>query len=146
MICRLGPNILDSRCWVKASCLLPSDCHSWSGSWNGHFDLTWWRHQMETFSALLAICAGNSPVPVNSLHKGEWRGTVMFSLICAWINGWVKKTWGWWRNHAHYAVDVMKANVYGMLANNVVVFEYRWLSARLQYLQCVSNGVTAVLH
>ena len=24
--------------------------------------LTWWRHQMETFSALLAICAGNLPV------------------------------------------------------------------------------------
>ena len=24
--------------------------------------ITWWRHQMETFSALLAICAGNSPV------------------------------------------------------------------------------------
>ena len=24
--------------------------------------VTWWRHQMETFSALLAICAGNSPV------------------------------------------------------------------------------------
>ena len=25
-------------------------------------DKTWWRHQMETFSALLAICAVNSPV------------------------------------------------------------------------------------
>ena len=25
--------------------------------------IAWWRHQMETFSALLAICAGNSPVP-----------------------------------------------------------------------------------
>ena len=24
---------------------------------------SWWRHQMETFSALLAICARNSPVP-----------------------------------------------------------------------------------
>ena len=24
---------------------------------------TWWRHQMETFSALLTLCAGNSPVP-----------------------------------------------------------------------------------
>ena len=24
---------------------------------------TWWRHQMEAFSALLALCAGNSPVP-----------------------------------------------------------------------------------
>ena len=23
---------------------------------------SWWRHEMETFSALLAICAGNSPV------------------------------------------------------------------------------------
>ena len=25
--------------------------------------IAWWRHQMETLSALLAICAGNSPVP-----------------------------------------------------------------------------------
>ena len=24
-------------------------------------NIAWWRHQMETFSALLAICAGNSP-------------------------------------------------------------------------------------
>ena len=24
---------------------------------------SWWRHQMERFSALLALCAGNSPVP-----------------------------------------------------------------------------------
>ena len=49
----------------------------------------WWRHQMETFSALLVLCAGNSPVPVNSPHKGQWRGALMFSLICAWINDWV---------------------------------------------------------
>ena len=27
------------------------------------YQSTWWRHQMETFSALLALCAGNSPVP-----------------------------------------------------------------------------------
>ena len=44
---------------------------------------------METFSALLAICAENSPVPVNSPHKGQWRGALMFSLIRARINGWV---------------------------------------------------------
>ena len=25
-------------------------------------NVTWWRHQMGTFSALLAFCAGNSPV------------------------------------------------------------------------------------
>ena len=47
---------------------------------------SWWRHQMETFSALLALCAGNSPSLVNSPHKGQWRRALMFSLICAWIN------------------------------------------------------------
>ena len=26
-------------------------------------DISWWRHQMEAFSALPAICAENSPVP-----------------------------------------------------------------------------------
>ena len=27
--------------------------------------------------------------PVNYPHKGQWRGAFMFSLICAWTNGWV---------------------------------------------------------
>ena len=51
---------------------------------------TWWRHQMETLSALLAICAGNSPVTGESPHKGQWRGALMFSFICVWINSLVK--------------------------------------------------------
>ena len=64
---------------------------------------------METFSALLAICAGNSPVPVNSPHKGQWRGALMFSLICAWINGWVnyQEAGDLRRNRTHYDVIVM---------------------------------------
>ena len=45
---------------------------------------------METFSALLAICAGNSPV--NSPHKGQRRGALIFFLICALSKQW----WGWW--------------------------------------------------
>ena len=35
---------------------------------------TWWRHQMETFSALLAIWRGIHRSPVNSPHRGQWRG------------------------------------------------------------------------
>ena len=35
------------------------------------------------------LSAGNSSVPVNFPHKGQWRGTLMFSLICARINCWV---------------------------------------------------------
>ena len=72
---------------------------------------SWWRHQMETFSALLALCAGNSPVPVNSPHKGQWRGALMFSLICTWINAWVNnREAGDLRGHrAHYDVIVMES-------------------------------------
>ena len=75
-----------------------------------HRRLTWWRHQMETFSALLAICAGNSPVPVNPPHKGQCRGALMFSLIYAWINGWVnnREAGDLRRHRAHYDVIVMK--------------------------------------
>ena len=64
---------------------------------------------METFSALLALCAGNSPVPVNSPHKGQWRGALMFSLICARIKVWVNngEASNLRRNRAHYDVTVM---------------------------------------
>ena len=46
------------------------------------------RHQMETLSALLALCTGDSPVS-GEFPEGQWRGVLMFSLICAWINAWV---------------------------------------------------------
>ena len=36
-----------------------------------HFKKAWWRHQMDTFSALLAICAGNSPVPLTKASDAE---------------------------------------------------------------------------
>ena len=71
--------------------------------------LTWWRHQMEIFSALPAICAGNSSAPVNSPHKGQWRGALTFSLISAWINGWVNKCEAsdLRRHRVHYYVTIM---------------------------------------
>ena len=70
----------------------------------------WWRHQMETFSALLAICAGNSPV------TGEFPAQrpvtrsfdVFFDLR---RNKWLSKLW--WivdlrRHRTHYDVIVMQ--------------------------------------
>ena len=58
--------------------------------------IPWWRHQMETFSALLAFCGGIHRSPVNSPHKGKWRGALMFSLICALNKRLSKQSWGWW--------------------------------------------------
>ena len=47
--------------------------------------------------------------PVNSPHKGQWRGALTFSLICAWINCWVNngEAGDLRRHHAHYDVMVM---------------------------------------
>ena len=70
----------------------------------------WWL-QMETFSALLVwrFVQGIHRSPVNSPHEGQWRGALMFSLICAWTNGWANhRDAGDLRRHrSHYDVTVM---------------------------------------
>ena len=56
---------------------------------------SWWRHQMETISALLAICAGNS------LATGEFpiqrpvtrSFDVFFDLL---LNKWLSNQWWGW--------------------------------------------------
>ena len=47
--------------------------------------------------------------PVNSPHKDQWRGTLMFSLICVWINGWVnnREAGDLRRHRGHYDFSVM---------------------------------------
>ena len=62
----------------------------------GQLTLTWWRHQMKTFSALLALCAGNSPVPVNSPHKCQWRWALIFSFDLRLNKRLSKQPRGWW--------------------------------------------------
>ena len=49
----------------------------------------WWRHQIIAFSAYWPFVRGIHRPPVNSPNKGQWRGALMYSSICAWINGWV---------------------------------------------------------
>ena len=55
---------------------------------------SWWRHQMETFSALLAICARNSPV------SGEFPAkrpvTRSFDIDLRLNKRLSKQSWGWW--------------------------------------------------
>ena len=48
----------------------------------------WWRHQMETFSALLALCAGNSPVAGGFPSQRPVTRSCDAFFICAWTNGW----------------------------------------------------------
>ena len=56
----------------------------------------WWHHQMETFSALLALYAGNSPVTGEFLSQRPMTRCfdVLFDLR---LNKQLsKQSWGWW--------------------------------------------------
>ena len=57
---------------------------------------SWWRHPIETFSAILALCAGNSPVTGEfpSQRPVAWSSDVFFVLP---LNKPLsKQSWGWW--------------------------------------------------
>ena len=78
---------------------------------NRFMTMIWWRHQMETFSALLPICAGNSPVP------GEFPTqrpvTLSFGVYFDlrpnkwWVNN--REAGDLRRHRHHYEVIVMKS-------------------------------------
>ena len=71
--------VADSRAIFSYSC---KQKRLWL--WYHEFYKTWWRHQMETFSALLALCAGNLP------------GNSPVTLICAMNKQFSKQSSGWW--------------------------------------------------
>ena len=53
-----------------------------------HDDVIKWKH----FPRYWPFVRWIHRSPVNSPDKGQWRGALMFSLICAWRNGWVNAT------------------------------------------------------
>ena len=57
-----------------------------------HDDGIKWKHFPRYWTSVRGIHRS----PVNSPHKGQWRGALMFSLIWVWIDGCVNKSWGWW--------------------------------------------------
>ena len=72
-----------------------------------HDDVIKWNH----FPRYWPFVRGIHRSPVNSPHKGQWRGALMFSLICPiqWINGWLNnREAGDLRSYrAHFDVTVM---------------------------------------
>ena len=56
----------------------------------------WWRPQMETFSALLAICAGNSPVSGEFPTQRSVTRSFDVSFDLRLNKRLSKQSWGWW--------------------------------------------------
>ena len=69
-----------------------------------HDDVIKWKHIPRYWPFVQGIHRS----PVNSPHRGQWRGA-WFSLICVWINDWVnnREAGDLGRHHAHYDVIVM---------------------------------------
>ena len=77
----------------------------WTAKNANHDDVIKWKH----FPCYWPFVRGIHRSPVNSPHKGQWRGALMFSLIYARINGWVNnREAGDLRHHrTHHDVIVM---------------------------------------
>ena len=75
-----------------------------------HDDIIKWKH----FPRYWPFVRGINISPVNSPHKGQWRGALIFSLICAWINGWVnsRKAGDLKRHRAHHDFTLMYTHVW----------------------------------
>ena len=83
--------ILHAVSWYIGRCCIETPLH-----------ITWWRHQMETFSTLLALYAGKSPVidEFSAQRPVMWSFDVFFDLR---LNKRLSKQWrGWWfKTHSH---------------------------------------------
>ena len=77
-----------------------------------HDDVIKWKH----FPRYWPFVRGIHRSSVNSHHKGQWRGALMFSLICARINGWVNniEAGDLRRHRTHYDVTVMVEQISGL--------------------------------
>ena len=91
-----------SYCRIKISLRYAGGCSQFSVF---HDDVIKWKH----FPPKWPFVRGIHRSPVNSPHKGQWRGAFMFSLICAWINDWVnnREAGDLRRNRIRYDVIVM---------------------------------------
>ena len=71
-----------------------------------HDDVIKWKH----FPRNRPFARGIHRSPVNSPHKDQRRGALVFSLICVWINDWVNngEAGDLRRCRAHYDVIVMR--------------------------------------
>ena len=85
--------------------------------YENHDDVIKWRY----FPRNWPFVRGIPWSPVNSPHKGQWRGAFMLSLICTRINGWVnnREAGDLRRYPAHYDVNVMCHHRRHMLSKRV---------------------------
>ena len=114
---------------IYALCFLPSMTHTkifitYTKIFMGHDDVIKWNH----FPRDWQFVRGIHQSPVYSPHKGQWRGALMFPLICAWINGWVNshEAGALRRHRAHNDVSVMYNILWPIFKKCFVMYNILW--------------------
>ena len=115
-----------------------------------HDDVIKWKH----FPRYWPFVRGIRQSPVNSPHKGQRHGTLMLSLIGAWINGWVnnREAGDLRRHRAHNDVIVMCIDFTGTMAVSVNDWWHSFLAwpyfggvlceYNFWFMCCISNYIT----
>ena len=114
-----------------------------------HDDVIKWKH----FPRYWSFVRGIHRSPVNSPHKDQWRGVLMFSLICAWTNGLVNWRRRWfetpWRSlWRHYDVAITSHVRHGVSNNrqidNVFNCLFRHTTKKTLKLSIIGPFVTEI--
>ena len=122
----LAHKITCPNCMLSIPCLSFGMCF-WSWLWQccvlyhvvcGHDDVIKWKHFPRNWPFVRVIHRS----PVISPHKGQWRGALMFPLICVWINDWVnnREAGDLRRYRAHSDVIVMGPKLQIMLHSSYI--------------------------
>ena len=103
-----------------------TEMYAWP--WLSHDDVIKWKH----FPRYWHFVRGIHRSPVNSPHKGQWRGALMFSLIYAWINGWVnsREAGDLRRHRAHYDAIVIRQKSLMNALNLMPIWYALWANIR----------------
>ena len=86
---------LKNEFWFKFKYVHSPELHIFSKDWHIaigikiHDDVMKWKH----FPHYWSFVRGIQRLPVNSPHKGQWRGALLFSLICILLS---KHSLDWW--------------------------------------------------
>ena len=97
-----------------------------------HDDVIKWKH----FPRYWPFVRGIHRWPVDSPHKGQWRGVWMFSLICAWTNDWGnnRDTGDLRRHRAYYDVTVMSRSLHELASRELFRSDLNVLSGVSRYI------------
>ena len=145
------------QCWLE---FLPKDAfgnksafdqfHPW---WCN--DMEWWRQQMETFSALLAFCAGNSPVTVVfPLQRPVTRSFDIFFNLCpnkrlskqSWRRSYEKPSSSLWRHCDGNTYSHFRSFARGKMAHFTASANLNLLSRICIILPFLGTGVVSSLN